>query len=122
MGQKVMIQQFENGLLSFTANGVANDLPIADNVKPEYIRAGLAEVSVQDGIVTYVRMEKKAQQSTQPQVAPVQAPAPVDEAKYPNHQASFYISYAKDLAVAGVIKVEEISDKAKELYKLACEM
>jgi len=122
MGQKVMIQQFENGLLSFTANGEANNLPIADNVKPEYIRTGLAEVSVNNGMVTFVKMEKKNPQPQAQAQPSVQAPAPVDESKYPNHNASYYISYAKDLAVAGLIKVEEISEHAKKLYELACDM
>jgi len=120
MGEIVTINSIKDGMLAFTnQNGQVSNMPITGQVKPEYIRPGLAEVSIQNGFVTYVRMQKKEVAQSQ---VPSPIPAPVAASEWPSEYASYYISYAKDLAVAGLIKVEEIPSKTKELVQLAKEV
>ncbi len=108
MGEKATIKSIANGMLNFVVNGIEQNLPVAQNVKPEFVRAGAAEVTVKEGIVTFVKMEKAQSNFSSGAAKTIE-----------KNPASYYISYAKDLCVAGKIEVEQIAETAKGFAELA---
>ena len=58
MGEEMKIEKVEGGLLHL-ANG--NTMPVSNKVNPKFIKAGMAEVSQIDGVVTFIKMIKSEQ-------------------------------------------------------------
>ena len=57
------VDHVEDGQLFYGRDG-SKAKPVAENVKPEYVRPGVAEVSEEDGVVTFIKMKASTGQTT----------------------------------------------------------
>jgi hypothetical protein len=64
MGKYEMwVDHVADGQLFYGRDG-SKAKPVAENVKPEYVKPGVAEVSEEDGVVTFIKMKANTGQTT----------------------------------------------------------
>ena len=73
MGYELYVHSIENGQVICGINA-DEKRPVSNNVKPQYIKTGMAEVSETNGVITYIKMKNSADNSSQ-------SPKPASEYK-----------------------------------------
>ena len=62
MEEKLYINKIENGLLYYGEDG-SKTMPISNKVNPRYIKSGMSDVSIEDGVATFIKMIKNVPQN-----------------------------------------------------------
>jgi len=121
MAENLYVHSVANGFLYYEQDGSKN-YPVSDRVNPKYIKPGMSEVTVKEGIVTFIKPIQERLPVAPPlnQIAPASAPVKT-ESNYRTPK-SIARQACLDSAISitpqtDKVTVEQIKKVAQELYE-----